>query len=114
MESFGQSLSELLVCTSEAHCELPQGGFLSPPVFFFYCANTFLLHRQAGMLTHKPCKEFKVGASRQQKKNIGVVVKFLPKCETLIKLVLKKQKSQIKQLTSGMFLSDMKKYNSNF
>lgn len=50
--------------------------FKSPPVFFFYCANTFLLHRQAGMLTHKPCKELKL-ARADGKKNI--VLKFLQK-----------------------------------
>lgn len=43
--------------------------FLSPPVFFFYCANTFLLHRQAGMLTHKPCKEIKLARADGKKNN---------------------------------------------
>lgn len=59
------------------------GGFcfLSPPVFFFYCANTFLLHRQAGMLTHKPCKELKL--ARADSKKEKVVLKFLQKTSNL-------------------------------
>lgn len=51
--------------------------FLSPPVFFFYCANTFLLHRQAGMLTHKPCKELKL--ARADGNNQRVVLKVSTK-----------------------------------
>lgn len=45
-------------------------GFISQKVlqcFFFYCANTFLLHRQAGMLTHKPCKELKLARADSKK-----------------------------------------------
>lgn len=42
--------------------------FKSPPVFFFYCANTFSLHRQAGMLTHKPCKELKLARADGKKR----------------------------------------------
>lgn len=76
MESFGQKSFE-----SSEHQRgrktIPPGArggvavggfaFLSPPVFFFYCANTFLLHRQAGMLTHKPCKELKLARADGKK-----------------------------------------------
>lgn len=44
--------------------------FLNPPVLFFYCANTFLLHRQAGMLTHKPCKELKLARADGKKERV--------------------------------------------
>lgn len=85
MESFGQSLLNCLHTREEENPSclvlsgVAVGGvliFLSPPVFFFYCANTFLLHRQAGMLTHKPCKELKL-ARADGKKRKSSIKKFL-------------------------------------
>lgn len=48
-----------------------EGGFYifkSSSVLLLLCKYIFLLHRQAGMLTHKPCKELKLARADGKKR----------------------------------------------
>lgn len=54
-----------LFCPPERKKTVPPGAaggfaFKSSSVLLLLCKYIFLLHRQAGMLTHKPCKELKL------------------------------------------------------
>lgn len=64
--------------------------FKSSSVLLLLCKYIFLLHRQAGMLTHKPCKELKLARADGEKER--VILKFLHKKTTQIQDNKKKAK----------------------